>query len=76
MTNFIFNFDPAPAGTYIGSGPVSIIYAGYGMPPGYQENFNFSNATFGNITQLNFNYMSGMSMPGKTTKKTKKNNKK
>ena len=63
MTEYQNNFTYKPVGKIVGADTVNMIWAGYGMPPGYLENFDYSAAEWINWNIFNFNYMQ-MEMPG------------
>jgi hypothetical protein len=66
MTTVYDNFKPVITGVYYGDSNQDAIWAGRGMPAGYLENFDFSQATFYSFEQINYNWMA-MDMPGKAT---------
>ncbi|WP_363349558.1 DUF4214 domain-containing protein [Methylocystis echinoides] len=66
MTTVVDNFNPVLTGVYYGDSNQDAIWAGHGMPPGYLENFDFSQAVFYSFEQINYNWMA-MDMPGKAT---------
>jgi hypothetical protein len=68
MTDVVDNFNPVLTGVFTGdpNSNQNAIWAGHGMPPGYLENFDFSQAVFYNFQQIDFNWMA-MDMPGKAT---------
>lgn len=64
MTTVYDNFDPVITGTFNGDSNQDAIWASQGMPPGYLEDFDFSQAIFNSFEQINYNWMA-MDMPGK-----------